>query len=789
MSINCLPAALDLASRGYRVFPCVPGAKNPLTPHGFKDGSSDPATIVAWWEANPRANVAIATDGLVVIDVDVDAEKGRPDNPWLAEHPDRLAELEAAPHASTPRGGRHYIFRQDGDQVRCSVDQLAPHVDVRADGGYLLVAPSRTECGEYVFLNPLPPTVADLPTVPEWLATALELTAKAEPKAARSSTARFHEGNRNAQLASVAGSLRRRGFEAPEILARLERVNAERCVPPLSSKEVASIAESIGKYPAGASAPIDDLSEIEILPDEHRVNDEVVRCLVGDGEIYQRGGRLVRVVRRCEGARGDGGLMIQEVEQPTLREVITRRVRLVKEIKEEIRPVHPPAWMVAGVHSRGYWHGIRSLHAVAESPVLRPDGTVVEQPGYDAVTGVLYQPVVEFPTLPTGANKDDADAALDELSNVLCDFEFESPVHLSGMLALILTTVGRHAFEGPAPVFLIDANSAGAGKSLLAKVVSVIAFGHEVAATSYNHDSDELRKQISMTALEGEPFVVFDNLRGVFGNDTLDRALTTVRWRDRRLGTNSKVDAPLVTTFAATGNNVAIEADTARRTVHIRLNVLAERPEDRDGFKHPDLLAYVRANRQKLFMAALTVLSVYLREGCPAVPLRPMGSFEGWSRLIRGALVWCGRLDPCLGRDGLVVMSDSGADAGQSLIDAWRRYDPLNQGLVVADLLQKLYPATAAQPMDGPSVAMRAAIEQFVGGNANPPATRAVGNKLRAIRQRVFGGHFLVCDAKSSRGKVWRLRAVDGAPVMTLVSDGDASADRGGDAIDGSTAA
>ena len=100
-----LDAALRYAEMGYRVFPCAPGDKNPITDHGFHDASTDADTIERWWAKHPNANVGIATEGLAVIDIDGET------NPWPGD-PERMLDLAAAPMALTPRGGSHRIFRQ-----------------------------------------------------------------------------------------------------------------------------------------------------------------------------------------------------------------------------------------------------------------------------------------------------------------------------------------------------------------------------------------------------------------------------------------------------------------------------------------------------------------------------------------------------------------------------------------------------------------------------------------------------------------------------------------------------
>src|SRR5262245_59294449 len=132
-----LEAALRYADLGYPVFPLRAGTKKPLTEHGFFDATTDPGQIERWWVESPAANVGLATNGLVVVGVDGAA------NRWLADEPERQLELPRAPTARTPRGGSHHLFRQPaGKGWRCTTGGLAPKVDTRADGGYLVLPPS-----------------------------------------------------------------------------------------------------------------------------------------------------------------------------------------------------------------------------------------------------------------------------------------------------------------------------------------------------------------------------------------------------------------------------------------------------------------------------------------------------------------------------------------------------------------------------------------------------------------------------------------------------------------------
>src|SRR5262245_62245314 len=172
-------AALRYAELGYRVFPCAPGTKEPLTKNGFHDATADVQQIEKWWTERPNANIGLPTEGLVVIDVD------RDDNPWLKSDPDRRLSLAAGPVSLTPRTGFHYIFRQPAGKVWSNtVRLLAPDVDTRANGGYIVLPPSVLEGGRAYRWAPsseLDVSAPNLPEPPGWLVAELDRLATGAP--------------------------------------------------------------------------------------------------------------------------------------------------------------------------------------------------------------------------------------------------------------------------------------------------------------------------------------------------------------------------------------------------------------------------------------------------------------------------------------------------------------------------------------------------------------------------------------------------------------------------------
>jgi hypothetical protein len=163
--------ALKLARKGIPVFPCVnrPGTnadKRPLTPHGFKDASTDGATVHGWWSQWPDALIGVPTGiKFVVVDLDlqyVEAQR------WYDENRPRLPLTRT--HA-TRSGGKHLLYKPNS-QVGCSTAKLAPRIDTRGLGGYVIWWPA---CGlEVLHANVLAP-------VPEWIIEALYVTPKVVP--------------------------------------------------------------------------------------------------------------------------------------------------------------------------------------------------------------------------------------------------------------------------------------------------------------------------------------------------------------------------------------------------------------------------------------------------------------------------------------------------------------------------------------------------------------------------------------------------------------------------------
>jgi putative DNA primase/helicase len=489
----------------------------------------------------------------------------------------------------------------------------------------------------------------------------------------------------------------------------------------------------------------DTRPEILVDPDEHRVSDEVIEQLKNDATIYRRGDMLVKVVVN----RG-GKAAIAELQKPTLRYKVARQVYLYKKGMNGPYQVHPADWLISEIHCRADWPEFRELLGIAHGPILRPDGSVFDEGGYDPITKLWLDTSDKFPAMPSEPTREDARVAVEDLAEVFADFPFENDGHRTAALAIVLTAVARSAFDGPTPLFLVDANIRGSGKTLLARAAGMIATGVDVPVTTYAED-EELRKAVTATAISADPVVLLDNLSGSIGCATLDRLLTSTEWRDRLLGRNALISLPMKTVWIATGNNVVLKADTARRTTHVRLVSPLERPEFRGGFRHADLLAWVKANRARLYMSALTILAAYRRSG-ETFPVSPLGSFEGWNFLVRAALLWAGCAD--FTASGGVEVADPKAEALERLLRSLEQVYPFGKPFIVADLAHRL---SVENPV-GMLAQVRTALEEMEGV---PPgeefSATQIGIVFRGVRDWVVGQRKLVTGDRTQRGVEWRV--------------------------------
>jgi len=342
------------------------------------------------------------------------------------------------------------------------------------------------------------------------------------------------------------------------------------------------------------------------------------------------------------------------------------------------------------------------LVGIVNTPVFGRGGTLLTTPGYHPDARLLYAPTPGFvvPTIPAKPSVAEIAAARSLLcEDLLGDFPFVGPAEMAHVIALLLLGFLRGMIDGPTPLHLIEKPSPGSGATLMVDAVATILTGSGASVMTEGRDDDEWRKRVTAKLRQIPAIVLIDNLRAKLDSSAVAAALTAPFWEDRILGASEMARLPIRCLWIATGNNPEFSNEMARRLLRIRLDPHEERPWQRTGFRHPDLMTWVRANRPKLVAACLTLCQAWIAAGKPR-GARTIGSFENWAHVVGGVLeVAC--IPGFLGNlDEMMEASDSEGAGWSAFIGAWwDRFGTAEVG--AADLFDVALFCDPAPPITG----------------------------------------------------------------------------------------
>lgn len=289
---------------------CTSPAKHPVVFTGVKAATTNATVIAEWWKRWPWANVGIATgveSGLIVLDIDPAAGGNESFDDMIG----KFGKLPDTVEVFTGSGGRHIYFRHPGGVIRNSAGKLGPGLDVRGDGGYV-VGPGSTHAsgGAYGFEASSLPSSTPLADMPTWLLTlvAEDNTPKRFGKTAVGDADVIVEGMRNQYIASLCGTLHRRGVSKEAIAACIQAENSVRVRPPLTDEEITrTVASILSRQGGNAKEWIDFRSQ---FPATARAMDEL-SSVTGDMPIpetwKEKGKQYVRPMRPQPKVGADAG--------------------------------------------------------------------------------------------------------------------------------------------------------------------------------------------------------------------------------------------------------------------------------------------------------------------------------------------------------------------------------------------------------------------------------------------------------------------------------------------------
>ncbi len=484
--------------------------------------------------------------------------------------------------------------------------------------------------------------------------------------------------------------------------------------------------------------------------------------------IYQRGDALVQPIKReVPASRGRMTLAagLGELNVYSLIDAMcgTAEYERFDGRADDWVRINPPVTVAQIVLSRvGKWR-FPVVAGIITTPTIRPDGTLLTAPGYDTATRLFHvadpslrlHPEVHAPT------RDTAGRALEALLGLLAEFSFvrlaqagkpDLEVSKAVALSALITPTVRGAMS-VAPLTAVNAHAPGSGKTFLIDLVSLIASGRPCPVITAAPDEAETEKRIAGLLLAGYPIVSIDNCNGELGGDLLCQAIERPLIRIRRLGGSDITEIESAVTMFATGNNLRVRGDMVRRSLVAELDPQVERPELRK-FEH-DPVAAILADRGKYVSACLIIVRAYILAGCPG-KLTPIASFEGWSDLVRSALVWLGCADPALSMES-AREDDPELGELREILAAWSGALGLDGGFTtkdVADKINERLPTKMGEPTDFAYPELRDAMLRLAGaqGALN---TRRLGQWLLSKSGRIVGNQRLV-RAGSAHGGLTR---------------------------------
>jgi hypothetical protein len=432
-------------------------------------------------------------------------------------------------------------------------------------------------------------------------------------------------------------------------------------------------------------------------------------------QIFKRDGRLVRLNRNLhrtakgksvetkdvEGVKVDSlyqeknALTIKTISEPWLATRLNRSIayqRINKDGEQVPRDVPGPL-VKQLIGDETQWQ-FPALFSIIEAPTLRADGTILDEPGYDPASGMFFDPgTTKFPRIKPNPTREEGEAAIGLLDDeILSSFPFVDQPGYEGVsksvaLAMLLTGPVRRGIS-IAPAFAADSNEPESGKSMLIKAAGALMTGREIAGRPFATNEEERRKALGTAFLQASPVLFYDNVDCIIEGASIEMALTSPLFEDRKLGAHEGFNSPTNSLMGWTGNHIRVGGNGMTSRIYVARIVptktLKQRLADGD-FRHPHLIPWIIEHRPRLIAAVLTALRAFIVHGKASMP-STTSRFVEWGNLIGNALIWYGYPDPVRGGDGLRE-ADPVKEAMREVVRPWAKlcgYDPVT----AADLLK-----------------------------------------------------------------------------------------------------
>lgn len=496
----------------------------------------------------------------------------------------------------------------------------------------------------------------------------------------------------------------------------------------------------------------------------HEVFENVHKALMRANNpptVYNRNGHLARLVSR--GAH----VQVEPLERHGLYHRAGQVADYFTVTSTGTRSARPPADIVSAmlVHPGSGWPKLKQVIA---TPVYGEDAKLIVEAGYNADYATYYAPPPGF-TMKALAERPtvgQVKAAVNLLRGLFSDFPIEGEADWATLLSALVLPFVRRLIVGPTPLHLFEAPAPGTGKSLICQLIAQITTGQPAQSTTAGNHDEEVRKKLTAELSRGSSIILLDNLdyddrKGRFDSPSLASVLTATVWTDRRLGHTMMLSMPNLAMFLATGNNVRMSMELARRSVRCRLDAAIDQPWLRavEDFAHPDIRRHVIDRRADYVHAILILIQNWLALGKANFRGDPLGSFEAWSRVVGGVLQAAEVGGFLENLHELYEDADAESEGWSEFVDVW--------------WLERNTMATSVSELVDICKEHDVMLE-VLGDKGDRSQQTCLGIALGRQKGRVYGDYRIALASSSgTKGKSYRLEVVPGSTaVVEGTSDG-----------------
>ena len=520
---------------------------------------------------------------------------------------------------------------------------------------------------------------------------------------------------------------------------------------------------------------------IKIIAGElHHLASEGEAAIIASGlPVFQRAMLVRPAIMEMDAA--DGGKTqvtgLHRLDAPGMLDLFCQTgewMRYDRQLKKDVKATPPEIVAKVLLSRAGEWN-VPYLRGIIAHPTIRHDGTLLDRNGYDKASGyyLALPPDLNMPSISDAPSRGECVAALETLAELLSEFPFikDDGASHSVALSLLMTAVVRAAMD-VAPIHGATAPRRGTGKSFLYDIAGAIVYGGRCPVIYAGNSNEELEKKLNGLLLQGATLFSIDNLNIPLEGDLICQIATQPTLDLRRLGRSDMYRTPNSALAGVTGNNMVVIEDVTRRVVMASMDAEVERPEKRAFKGNP--FQRVLKDRGRYLAAILTIVRGYLAGGKAEVS--PLGSFDDYSRFVRGPLVWLGQTDPAATMETLHE-ADPALATLRSVMAAWEAAIGLGTAKTATEVIEmaqnpsrefEASPAnetpaekTAREGRDKARVVARVALGEALAGiskNGVKPTPQELGHWLRHNAGGIADGRRFTGEMDSGRKiKTWSL--------------------------------